>query len=279
VIHHDLADIHVKVGDIVEPRQVLATYTHSRLMNADIVNKLTILEGYFELLPSLFPAAAVLAPCNGTVMLTPTKEGIQIHIAGEEDPVCVVRDVPVIVCNGQYVETGDPLTYGDIDIDALYAMTNDLPLTASVFVSRVHALYAEEGIEVDPVHIELVFRGMPEIVTRHGPQKLGLRRCEHKGDYQVNSGRLSNRASTAFFLPWRARRSKEAACTVRAVGLRIRRGPNSARNAEPNSCELVRAVGARYGRWRSSALPVALRSPPSLQPFSLRLSYPVLRSW
>ena len=26
-------------------------------------------------------------------MLTPTEEGVQIHIAGEEDPVCVVRQV------------------------------------------------------------------------------------------------------------------------------------------------------------------------------------------
>jgi hypothetical protein len=93
LMHYDLADIHVKIGDNVRPGQVLATYTHSRLLNADIVNKLTILEGYFELLPSLFPATAYRAPCAGTVMLTPTEERVQIHIAGEEDPVCVVRQV------------------------------------------------------------------------------------------------------------------------------------------------------------------------------------------
>jgi hypothetical protein len=71
-------------------------------------------------------------------------------------------------------------------------------------------------------------------------------------------------AGWVFSLPWGIQRSKEAPCAVRAVGLRIPRGPNSASSVLPLSRAAVRAAGLRICPGPSSALSAALPSLPSL---------------
>lgn len=76
--------------------------------------------------------------------------------------------------------------------------------------------------------------------------------------------RCLNAGEQLFSLPWRARRSKETACAVRAVALTIQRGRSFAVNAGVPSRRAVYSAALRISPRPSSVGSVALRSRSSL---------------
>ena len=147
----------VENGQEVEEEQVLAVYTDENLLNADIANKLNVLESYYEI-RLRGDTAAIVAPRDGTVSLT-LQEG-RVSIFLDDEPLGSVSGIPIFVANGQHVRGGTRLTFGEIDLKKY----KDFGLQVQLFCNRIYELYAEEGITPWSCHIEMICRSLSEIV-------------------------------------------------------------------------------------------------------------------
>ena len=180
MVHTELSRVLVKDGQLVREGTPLAVYTSKNLMNQDIGGKLQVLEQYYELTTVKGPEA-VVARQEGHVSLVESEDNINIFINGELQGS--VSETPVFVHNGEKVRLGQFLSFGEAYIKDF---ENDILLSGTVFVRRMLELYAEEGVDSKPVHLEMIFRGMSELVE--DPRevgKLGLFRYNEPGIRQV----------------------------------------------------------------------------------------------
>ena len=182
---HRHATLEVHEGSVLPLNGVIAVYTTQsaqnsgkdvEMANEDIAGKLVVLERYYELQVHKLPYIAVISDRAGKVTLRPAPDkGIKILVGGRI--MGVVHNAPLRVVEGERVKRGQQLSHGEIDVAAVYDRTGDLALATKLFVHRVMELYQEEGIRVAPVHLEVIFRAMTEIVEK-ADGNLGLRRFD-----------------------------------------------------------------------------------------------------
>lgn len=98
----------------------------------------------------------------------------------------------------------------------------------------------------------------PQPVSAAEGEIKGNRKSQVYSEHPTEGRRLTARAQ-AVFLPQSARRSKEAVCSVHAVGVRIPRGWCSAPSVALGSGIAVRVAGLRMYSRRSSVATVARR--------------------
>ena len=164
------AELLIKNGDEIKQNDKIANYTKTDLGQEDVISKLPNLEIYYEMLKPKIKA--VIATKFGRVSLVTDNEKINFLMNGEEIG-CTV-DQPVFIHDGQYVNKGDFLSYGEANLKNLYSDTMDLELIATVFVNRLFKLYDEEGVKINKIHLETIFRGLTTIVKKDNG-KLGIR--------------------------------------------------------------------------------------------------------
>jgi DNA-directed RNA polymerase subunit beta' len=176
VVHHNLCKILVDNGGIVKTGDPLAVYTSQNLANEDIGGKLLVLDQYFEM-QSPRGHQAVIAQKAGKVQLLIEDSGIGILIGGTVQGK--VSDSPIFVHDGEDVRLGQFLSYGEVNVRDY---DENLLLAATVFLHRVMTLYREEDVNPYPVHLELIFRGLSELVENEEvPGELGLYRYGDPG--------------------------------------------------------------------------------------------------
>ena len=134
------------------------------------------MESYFEGHRVKSQKAAV-ARQAGTIQLVEEDDAIGILINDEVQGK--IYEAPVFVHDGQIVRKGQFLSYGEVQPKDY---EDDIELAATVFVHRMAELYADEGVSGYPVHLEMLFRSMSEIVEdEEVPGKLGLLRYGDPG--------------------------------------------------------------------------------------------------
>lgn len=168
----------VKVGDTVNPGDILFGYVDGNLENQDIAGTLPKLEGYFELQDSKVGESSIIATESGILAIHVFDDKLKLYV-GQGTGTVFLGEVDgniVTVPNGHPIEVGDELTVGEVSIKSLYydRSVGNLKLSAEVFVRKVQALYAGDGIHVDPKHVETIFRAMTELVVMDDGTK-GLR--------------------------------------------------------------------------------------------------------
>jgi len=170
---HSNSTIVVEEGQKVVPGIPLINYVKD-VRQEDVTNKVPILELYFEVrVPKV---EAVVSMSSGPVTLNPTNEGT-VEIFIDDVLQGTVVDQPVFVYDGQIVNRGQFLSYGEVNLRKLWNTTGDLELMSSVFVSRLAALYLDEGVKIFSIHLEVIFRALTEIVRKEDGS-LGLRMFE-----------------------------------------------------------------------------------------------------
>lgn len=177
IIHKKLARLLVADEQMVEPGTPLAIYTSKNLANEDIGGKLVLLDSYYEARRLKKRHAAVIAKEAGTVELQPTEEDTKILVLVNGKEQGSVKDTPVFVHQGETVRKGQFLSYGEANLLEYEA---DLECAANAFVQRVQHLYEQEGITPAPVHIEMIFRSMTELVD-NDEENFGLLRFGEPG--------------------------------------------------------------------------------------------------
>jgi DNA-directed RNA polymerase subunit beta' len=161
LVHTRECNILVEDFEEVTPGTSLAVYTSKDLLNEDISNKLGLLEYYYEVFQ---PKAdeAVIARSDGIISLAKGEDGtIDIYVNGELQGG--VTNTPVFVHDGEKVYFGQFLSYGEAYLNSL---ADNIHLAATVFVQRVLELYQDEEVNPNPVHLEIVFRGMSDLVVK-----------------------------------------------------------------------------------------------------------------
>lgn len=171
---HTNATLKISSGQKIDNGDCIAVYPTDSISNADISGKLPLLESYFEL-SKIKGNESIIATKDGQVTFKVRDTKVSLFI--DKELQGFATGIPILVHDGQTVEKGQPLTIGDCNLKRLYLNTNDLPLVGSIFVNTVNKLYSEEGINVFPVHLEMIFRGMSELVKLDNGL-LGLRRID-----------------------------------------------------------------------------------------------------
>ena len=178
MVHTELCKILVQHGTRVEEGTPLAIYTSKNLANEDIGGKLDVLTQYYEM-SKCRGHEAIVAQRNGEVQLVTDENSICILIDGQYQGQ--TEETPVFVHEGEMVKKGQFLSYGEVNVKHL----EDLETAAIAFVHRLLELYAEEGVNSAPAHIEMIFRGLSEIVVDEETGKLGLLRYGDYGERRI----------------------------------------------------------------------------------------------
>ena len=178
MVHTELCKILVPPGERVNEGDPLAVYTSKNLVNEDIGGKLNVLTQYFEM-ARCRGQEAIVSQRNGEVQLVIDESGICILVDGEYQGQ--TDETPVFVYEGEYVKKGQFLSYGEVNVKNV----EDLETAAIAFVHRMLELYAEEGVNSAPVHLEMIFRGLSEIVEDEETGELGLFRYGDPGIRRV----------------------------------------------------------------------------------------------
>lgn len=178
IVHTELCKVLVRSAMRVQKGDPLAVYTSKNLVNEDIGGKLKVLSQYYE-----------MSKCRGFEAIVAHRDG-EVQLVTEEDGICVMIDgeyqgqtseTPVFVHDGQMVKKGQFLSYGEANVKNY----DDLELSAIVFIKRVLELYAEEGVNSNPVHVEMIFRGLSEIVIDEETGNRGLFRYNDPGERKI----------------------------------------------------------------------------------------------
>ena len=185
MVHNNRCSVLVQNTQVVESGTPIAIYTSKNLANEDISGKLVLLESYYEAKkPRLH--SAVAAQSAGEVELKieteedpkteKTRTKIVLYINGELQGA--VTETPVFVASGEIVRRGQILTYGEVN---LRDYEDDLVCAANVFVQRLQYLYEQEGLTPSSIHLEMIFRGMTELVADEETGSIGLFRVRDSG--------------------------------------------------------------------------------------------------
>lgn len=178
IVHKDLCKILVKKAQRVKEGDPLAIYTSKNLVNQDIGGKLDVLNHYYEMTPCR-SFEAIVAKKDGEINLVVNDEHICVFIDGNLQGTAT--EVPIFVYDGEIVRKGQFLSYGEVNIKDF---EDDLELAGTVFVHRMVDLYAEEGVYSKPIHLEMIFRGLSELVEKE-PGVLGLYRYKDPGTRKI----------------------------------------------------------------------------------------------
>lgn len=162
--------VYVSDGAAVEQGSILFTYNESNLSSADIGGVFPRLEAMYELRSISDPA--LIATCSGEVKLTTEKGRINITVGSQYIGSSTVN--PVTVPDGIFVEAGTKLTSGAPDIRKIFE-DSGLSLAGTLFIDNVVQLYTESGLTAKSIHVEMVFRGLTEIVVKNGLYSLRSR--------------------------------------------------------------------------------------------------------
>jgi DNA-directed RNA polymerase subunit beta' len=180
LVHAELSKILVQSSQVVKRGEPLAVYVSKNLSNEDIGGKLSVLDKYFEM-PPFEGFEAVVAQKAGVVQLVEEDDTIGILIGGEVQGK--VHETPVFVCSGEEVRMGQFLSFGEVNIKSF---EDDITLAGTVFVQHMLELYGEEGVHSRPVHLEMIFRGLSELVEDDEEEgKFGLFRYGEPGTRRV----------------------------------------------------------------------------------------------
>ena len=144
-------------GEEIEEGQILAVYTDENLANADITNKLNVMESYYEVRLE-GDTTSIIAPDDGDVSLYIEDGVVAIRMHGKE--LGRVSGLPIFVADRQRVKRGTRLTFGEIDLKTY----DDFSLQVQMFCDRVFEIYEEENIVPWMCHIEMICRSISEIV-------------------------------------------------------------------------------------------------------------------
>lgn len=177
LVHKKQARILVDEEDRVETGTPLAVYMSKSLVNEDIGGKLALLELYYES-RSLHRHAAIVAKESGVVSFGADDDGetLVVSVNGKEQGS--TNDTPIFVHSGEIVRKGQFLSYGEASLGEL---SENISCAANVFVQRMQYLYEQEGITLAPVHLEMIFRSMSELVENKKGER-GLLRMGEPGE-------------------------------------------------------------------------------------------------
>lgn len=171
---HEFARLLVKDGDVIEEGAVLATYVTLGLKQEDVVGKIPLLELYYETRTPVIEA--VVALTDGRIRLEYIRDKIVVRIGDKIQGS--VFEQPMFVADGEHVKKGQFLSYGEANLKKLFkGSEGDLDLLAIVFVQRLLELYEEEGVKCCSVHLEMILRGLTELVIKPD-HSYGLRSYE-----------------------------------------------------------------------------------------------------
>lgn len=161
-ININFANINIKEGQEVKKDDIIATY-HQDVGQEDISGTLGTVEHYYEAQTKL--PKSILSLESGIICLKVNELDnnfidifINNNLQGSADKFALHYG------SGDYVEKGTMLTHGEVYLKEAYEKLG-LEITGNLFVKRLFELYKEEGAVISPVHFEVIFRAMTEIVV------------------------------------------------------------------------------------------------------------------
>lgn len=165
----------VKAGDVI------AEYLEG--VNAtDISGTLPRL---FKLFNAAVPEpAGIYSPVSGIVRLVPDNETCEIEIFVGETKVGKT-DKLISKAQGEYVREGDVIVKGNLDVQKLFSATGDISRTGEIWTTFISEVYANEGIFIKPIHFEMIFRAMTDLVI-DADGNYAVRSRGYKGTLCVN---------------------------------------------------------------------------------------------
>lgn len=174
--HSNYSIILVKNGQTIESGDSVISYSQDIQSNVGDTLKLLMQ----RLLLSKNAVLGLISKHDGIVELKPDKGKIRIMVGGRDQGY--TDTLPVYFGDGDFVNAGTHITYGIPNIKDLFR--HDISLAGSVFVHDLLQVYKSEGISSWPVHAELIFRGMTNLVRVYlgeGVYQYGMRHLGDKG--------------------------------------------------------------------------------------------------
>lgn len=172
VVNTKHSNILISSKDSIQVNDVIATY-HQDIGQEDVSSMINVLEIYFETKKKGY-TKSIVSTIPGTVNIKVKNNEIYIYVDGKLQGKTV--DLPIYFGIGDYVKVGQFLTYGEACLSSIYERSKfNLDLIAKIFIERLIDLFKNDGIDILPVHIEVIFRAMTEIVE-DSDGKINLRR-------------------------------------------------------------------------------------------------------
>jgi len=164
-------------NDYIKRDHVIFTYNDPHLNSADIGGVFPRLEKAYELGSVDLVDKCLISPYEGTLYIKPNNGKLDLFVGAQFIGSSISK--PVFLHAGAHIEKGTQLTPGIPDVREIFS-NHGLELAAMVFIRYIQSLYAESGLTAKSNHIEMVFRGLTEIVMKDGAYSL---RSRCNGDY------------------------------------------------------------------------------------------------
>lgn len=156
----DQCEILIKDKSDVDKNQVLIRYLEKDLMGDSIRGKLPQLESLFETRKPKTNVATIALETGKVKLELDDKANLISILVNDKECGIVTGDKPIYVYNGQQVQKGAKLSYGDISLPGIYLHSQDLELISIVFIDSVLEIY---GMDIKTVHLEMILRSMTEL--------------------------------------------------------------------------------------------------------------------
>ena len=163
-VDRNKARIYVKDGKELLEDDIIAVYTHEGLQNDDVSGSLPRVEALYEASVPTHSKECIIALESGLVKLVSNMSEVLIYI--DDTLVGMTNGVPIFVADNEYVEKGKILTFGSPNVGKFYRETKDLAVAYQIFEAAILSICEKENIFPNPIHIELIFRCMSNLVMR-----------------------------------------------------------------------------------------------------------------
>ena len=181
LLFNDRLEILVSTGDKIQKNDIIAQYSEE-VSQIDISNTMPKLMSYFNIVN------------NNKYGLYSTRDGF-VSLLYNEKKKCIdvyIDDIffyhtkgLISVADGQYVLKGDIIENGMFNAKEFYKQTRDLELTARLWLEYIISFYKKEGINILPIHYEMIFRAMSDLVQINEFGSLGVRSKGEKGEIKI----------------------------------------------------------------------------------------------
>jgi len=181
LLFNDRLEILTSIGDKTQTNDVIAQYSEE-ISQIDISNTMPKLMSYFNIIN------------NNKYGLYSTRDGI-INLLYNDKKRCIDVYIDNIffyhtkglisVADGQYILKGDIIEKGMFNAKEFYEQTNDLKLTARLWLEYIISFYKKECINILPIHYEIIFRAMSDLVQINELGHLGIRSKGEKGTVKI----------------------------------------------------------------------------------------------
>jgi DNA-directed RNA polymerase subunit beta' len=160
----------VAEGDEVSPGDVLAKIPRETTKTKDITGGLPRVVELFE---ARRPKdAAVVSEISGAVHIgEPSRGSRKVNVEGKEGTTreySIPKVAHLIVQDGEWIATGEPLTDGPVDPHDVLAVLGETELQRHL-VDKIQEVYRTQGVTINDKHIETIVRQMCRFVKVTDP--------------------------------------------------------------------------------------------------------------